>query len=92
MATTSSWKKRVEEGVPQQNRRDRRWYDKRDAYKRRQWFLLRKKGVRFGAFSGVRRQSIAHSCGDGTTGNEDDDEDDGCYHPHCPHCRYFVGV
>lgn len=75
---SSSWKRRVEEGVPQQNRHDRRWYDRRDAYKRRHWFLLRKNGVRFGAFSGVRRQSLAHSSyGDDTADNEDDEEDDG---------------
>lgn len=74
--SSSSWKRRVEEGVPQQNRRDRRWYDRRDAYKRRHWFLLRKNGVRFGAFSGVRRQSLAHSsCGDDTADNEDDEDD-----------------
>jgi hypothetical protein len=68
---------RVEEDVPQKNRRDHRWYDERDAYKRRHWVLRRKNGVRFGALSGVRGQSLANfSCSDETASDEDDEEDD----------------
>jgi len=80
MATTSSWKKRIEKGIPRKHYRDRRrWYDGHDTYKRRHWVLVRKKGVRFVAFPGVRRQSSSHSytgdsCDD--IGGDDDDEDE----------------
>lgn len=77
MGTTSSWKKRVEKGVLHQDRRNDRWYDEHDVYKRHHWILKRKNGVRLGAFSGVQRQSSVHSsCGDETVSDEDEEEDD----------------
>jgi hypothetical protein len=99
-SNSSSWKKRVEKGIPNRHRREHHWHDGRDSYKRRHWHLMRKSGVRFVAFPGVGRQSSrSRSAGlvDGDLADSEDDDEDGWILADIPRpststrCSYYWG-